>query len=138
MRRGGRKNARCEVAFFFVAQKMQHLHFSVKIVFLSAVDPLLTWASAFFLEGVADPNSKCDPLEYTSIWVTLTVTTVFDQTSGLIAALFMALFTSTFSSSNENPVRRMCDAVTFPQVAKGMTWNWRSWTILSLVGKRLS
>ncbi len=75
---------------------------------------LIDMAIALFLEGVADESHKCDPVEYTSIWVILTVMNVLDMTSGLIAGLFMALFTSTFSSSSEDPVRRACTAETFP------------------------
>ena len=66
MRREGGKNARCEVAFFFVARKKQHLHFSVKIVFLSAMDPL-TLAGAEVTKGECKPRvtkKRLDPVEY--------------------------------------------------------------------------
>ena len=77
---------------------------------------LINMGIALFMEGVADDDSlsKYDPIEYTSIWIILTVMTVFDMTSGLIATLFMALFTSTYANSREDPVRRVCDAETFP------------------------
>ncbi len=69
---------------------------------------------ALIQEGVADESHKCDPVEYMSIWIIMSVMNIFDMTSGLIAGLFMALFTSTYSSSNDDPVRRVCDARTFP------------------------
>ena len=75
---------------------------------------LIDMAIALVLEGVAEGSHKCDPVEYTSIWIILTVMNMFDMTSGLIAGLFMALFTSTFSSSNDDPVRRACTAKAFP------------------------
>eukprot|EP00533_Pseudo-nitzschia_delicatissima_P000126 CAMPEP_0116103570 /NCGR_PEP_ID=MMETSP0327-20121206/13955_1 /TAXON_ID=44447 /ORGANISM="Pseudo-nitzschia delicatissima, Strain B596" /LENGTH=894 /DNA_ID=CAMNT_0003595689 /DNA_START=83 /DNA_END=2767 /DNA_ORIENTATION=+ len=75
---------------------------------------LIDMGIALTLEGVVDESHKHDPVEYMSIWVIMTVMTVFDMTSGLIAGLFMALFTSTYSSSSDNPVRRLCDAGPFP------------------------
>ena len=84
---------------------------------------LVDMGIALVLEGVADDSHKCDPVEYTSIWIILTVMTFFDMTSGIIAGLFMALFTSTYSSSSDDPVRRVCSAETFPSSSHRKDWE---------------
>ena len=60
---------------FFVARKTQHLHFSVKIVFLSAVDPLVEQVAAgpykveqavFFLNKFKQAANDPDKIEHTT------------------------------------------------------------------------
>jgi len=82
---------------------------------------LVDMGSSLFVEGIGNPlKNKVDLIEYTSIWI-IALIFPFDTTAGLIAALFMSLLTTTVSSSDQDPIRHVCNASMFPSSYKHRT-----------------